>query len=293
MRLGNSCGARSRGRSPAGRGPRAASRPSTRIAHWGFPTWTCWKSPVAPVGAQPTDAVGAARRVVVAAQPHPAQVQAAVVGEVIAGRISPAAVWIEKRVAGPSILAGAGTGPPRGPRCPDSSASEPSGLKIRRRATKPGSRARTGAGCRRRGHPGVGRAQAADPGRGELEGQRRALDDQVVVAERLPLLEVHAGQCMCTFASVMLSRALSSAKTPLVLLALVSVLSLGRAVVHAGRAVPVAVQPRRRAHADLRRGLLRQRGAGDRRDSAAAGGALRRRAARAPTPTPSTRSWPS
>src|ERR1700683_1063705 len=61
-----------------------------------------------------------------------------VVGEVIGGRISPAAVWIEHE----SLFA-----QPRRRRyitaClapfPDSSASEPSGLKIRRRAMNPGS----------------------------------------------------------------------------------------------------------------------------------------------------------
>ena len=58
----------------------------------------------------------------------------AVVGEVIVGRISPAAVWMENV----SVVA-----QPRRRRyrtasrapLPDSSASEPSGLKIRSRAT--------------------------------------------------------------------------------------------------------------------------------------------------------------
>ena len=41
--------------------------------------------------------------------------------------------------------------------------------------------------------PEVGLADAPDPLLGELPGQRRRLDDDVVVAERLPLLELHLG----------------------------------------------------------------------------------------------------
>src|ERR687894_489021 len=42
-----------------------------------------------------------------------------------------------------------------------------------------------------RAHPGVPRADAPDPLTGELERKVPLLDDDVVVAERLPLLEAH------------------------------------------------------------------------------------------------------
>ncbi len=75
---------------------------------------------------------------------------------------------------------------------PDSSASEPSGLKIRSRATKPGS---SGGGEQQDAvgaDAGVAVAEALDARRGQLERQRARLEDEVVVAERLPLLEAQA-----------------------------------------------------------------------------------------------------
>ncbi len=58
-------------------------------------------------------------------------------GPVMCGRISPAPVWIEKRSASVQPLRRRNMHASRAP-LPDSPASEPSGLKIRRRATKPG-----------------------------------------------------------------------------------------------------------------------------------------------------------
>ena len=115
-----------------------------------------------------------------------------VVGPVIVGRISPAAVSIEKtsesvqprrrryRIASRAPL-------------PDSSASEPSGLKIVSRATKPGS-----SGARQQQDPvgedaEVAGADARTRAGVSANGSSRCLDHDVVVAERLPLLELSCG----------------------------------------------------------------------------------------------------
>ena len=103
-----------------------------RIAHCGLPIVTCWKRGPAtsPVPSAPAGKCSERSR----ARPMSTR---QVVGPRIVGRISPAAVWIENwswsvqparrryRIASRAPL-------------PDSSASEPSGLKIRSRATKPG-----------------------------------------------------------------------------------------------------------------------------------------------------------
>ena len=59
-------------------------------------------------------------------------------GPVMCGRISPAPVWIEKRSESVQPLRRRYMTASRAP-LPDSPDSEPSGLKMRRRATKPGS----------------------------------------------------------------------------------------------------------------------------------------------------------
>ena len=84
-----------------------------------------------------------------------------VVAEWIVGRISPAAVWIENCArVGPAARRRYRIAS-RAP-LPDSSASEPSGLKIRRRATKPGlRRAARARGRRRRRRRRGGRTGAA------------------------------------------------------------------------------------------------------------------------------------
>ena len=91
---------------------------------------------------------------------------------VIVGRISPATVWIENcrrsvqprrrryRIASRAPL-------------PDSSASEPSGLKIRRRATKPGLVGRRRARARRRRRGRSAGRTAADALGVSANGQRR------------------------------------------------------------------------------------------------------------------------
>ena len=74
---------------------------------------------------------------------------------------------------------------------PESSASEPSGLKIRRRATKPG--ASGGESSSTPSAPGPAWRSQSLPHRRrrEREAELGGLHDQVVVAERLPLLEPH------------------------------------------------------------------------------------------------------
>ena len=75
---------------------------------------------------------------------------------------------------------------------PDSSASEPSGLKIAQVAPRTaGPRAATAAARRRRTRRSGPSHSVRDARRRQLERELVPLDDQVVVAERLPLLESH------------------------------------------------------------------------------------------------------
>ena len=75
---------------------------------------------------------------------------------------------------------------------PDSSASEPSGLKIRSSATNPGSSvSRISSSTPSEPIPVCGAQSARTRAGGQLERQLTFLDDDVVVAERLPLLEAH------------------------------------------------------------------------------------------------------
>ena len=74
---------------------------------------------------------------------------------------------------------------------PESSASEPSGLKIRSDATKPGSSVRLSSSTPSAPGPECGSQSRRTRSRRQLERQRVALDDQVVVAQGLPLLEAH------------------------------------------------------------------------------------------------------
>ena len=85
-------------------------------------------------------------------------------------------------------------------------------------------------------------------------------------------------QCMCTVASAMVRRTLPSASTPLLAARRrLGALARRRAALLLGEPCQSPCNTRRRAHADLRRGLLRQRGPGDRRASG------RRRARITPT----------
>ena len=74
---------------------------------------------------------------------------------------------------------------------PDSSASEPSGLKIRSRATAPRASGGESSSTPSRAGSGVAVAQSAHCRGREREGEVGRLHDQVVVAECLPLLEPH------------------------------------------------------------------------------------------------------
>jgi hypothetical protein len=93
------------------------------MAHCGFPTEISWKE-------RPATSPAPARRAVPMSIRH-------VVSETIVARIAPAAVSIANRSAAVAPERRRYMIAWRAP-LPDSSASEPSGLKIRSRATKPG-----------------------------------------------------------------------------------------------------------------------------------------------------------
>ena len=166
---------------------------ATAIAHCGLPIETCWKRHVAPAGA-------AARRARRRRPPgkslelrlaRPMSTRAGRRAGDRAGGSRPAAVWIEKLSASVQPRRRRYRIASRAP-LPDSSASEPSGLKIRRsRDEARVARRRTAAARRRRTTPKWASHSIADARRRQLERQLVALDDQVVVAERLPLLESH------------------------------------------------------------------------------------------------------
>src|ERR1700716_317368 len=105
-------------------------------------------------------------------------------------------------------------------------------------------------------------ADPASPLRGQLERKRLGLDDQVVVAERVPLLEVHAGAVYVPSPGDG-----QMARTPLLparpTRARVPVFA-GSARVVARGALPGPLPLARGPRAGVRRGLLRQCRAGDR-----------------------------
>ena len=125
----------------------------------------------------------------------------------------------------------------------------------------------------------MGGADRPDPRRGQLERQRFAPRRsrsrcRALATSRTP----RRRQCMCTVARAMVTRLQASARhaaawprrsLPLWLLGACSSCRLRRGW-RGSRAVPLAVPHIDRPHPDLRRGLLRQRGARDRRDRAAA-----------------------
>ena len=90
-----------------------------------------------------------------------------------------------------SSRGGAGTGSPGGRRCRTARPREPSGLKIRRRATKPGSSGGASSSTPSAPTP-KWRSHSCGRSPGVSGAGSVAFDDQVVVAERLPLLESHA-----------------------------------------------------------------------------------------------------
>ena len=117
-----------------------------------------------------------------------------VVGDVIVARISPASVLIENSVLGrPAAapqeqdrLARAVPGEVglRAVGIEDPHVRDESGLVGLARA----------AGCRPTADAGVRGAEPADSRGRQLERERAFVQDHVVVAERLPLLEVHRAQ---------------------------------------------------------------------------------------------------
>ncbi len=113
-----------------------------------------------------------------------------VVGPVIVGRISPATVWMRNVSESVQPERRRYMIASRAP-LPDSSASLPSGLKMRRLATNPrsvgGEQLEHAVGA----DAEVRVAEPSDAAGAERHGQRVALHDQVVVAQRLPLLEAH------------------------------------------------------------------------------------------------------
>ena len=113
-----------------------------------------------------------------------------VVGEVIVARISPASVLIEKRVL---------VGPAAAAQVQDRLARAVAGelglgaVRVEDPQARDEPRL-VGLGEQQdpvRADAGVRRADAPDPRRRQLERERALLEDHVVVAERLPLLEVH------------------------------------------------------------------------------------------------------
>ena len=140
-----------------------------------------------------------------------------VVAPVMCGRISPAAVWIEKRSESVQPARRRYMTASRAP-LPDSSASEPSGLKIRSRATNPALGRLAQQEDPVRADAGVRIADALDAAGRELERQGPLLEDEVVVAERLPLLETdrgHAGaESMVAATSSGVRPPMSTSSTP-------------------------------------------------------------------------------
>ena len=128
----SSCSPRSPGPNAPGRAPRG--RPPTSIAHCGFPTLTCWNAHSRPADVHgPGAVVGPGRVVAEVSDARPISI-AAVPGPVIVGVTSPALVMIEKVSASVHPCERRYRTASRAP-LPESSASDPSGLKIRSSAT--------------------------------------------------------------------------------------------------------------------------------------------------------------
>ena len=115
----------------AGRSSAASASVSvTRIAVWGLPISTCWYAQRRPPASSSPSPRSRARPM--------STVQR--VSDSMRGRSSPATVWMENSRASVHPRRCRYMIASRAP-LPESSASEPSGLKIRRRATNPGSSA--------------------------------------------------------------------------------------------------------------------------------------------------------
>ena len=108
----------------------------------------------------------------------------------IVGRISPAAVWIENcRCVGPAAAAQVHDRLARA--VARQLGLRPVGVEDPQRATNPARRRRRAPARRRRRSPVCAVAQRRHALGRQRERQRVALDDDVVVAQRLPLLEAH------------------------------------------------------------------------------------------------------
>ena len=129
------------------------------------------EAPLAPVGGERAGAVvGSARVVARSAAARGPCPPGSVVGPRIVGRISPAAVWIEKVSESVQPRSRRYMIASRAP-LPDSSASEPSGLKMRSRATKPRSSGGCSSSTPSAPTPVWGAHSAAHALGGELPGQ--------------------------------------------------------------------------------------------------------------------------
>ena len=187
-------GARSAGRRRAGRAPRARRRRRSRIAHCGLPIETCWKRHSRPAGAR-------ARRAVVRrpdgksleVQPRAAHVDAA--------RASPG----DRRpdLAGGGLdREGVGVGPAAAAQVHDRLAGAVArelglravGVEDPQLGHEAALARAARAAARRRRRRRVGVAQPATRAGVSSKGSSSRLDDEVVVAERLPLLELHGAR---------------------------------------------------------------------------------------------------
>ena len=162
------------------------------MAHCGLPIETNWKSKLRPAASSvprpSSPPLGKSGAVSLARPMSTVQVRS----PVMRGRTSPAAVETEKVSWSVQPLRRRYMTASRTP-LPDSSASEPSGLKMRRSATKALSRGLVEQQDAVAAHPGVRRAERAHARGRQLDAELALLDDRVVVAQGLPLLEPHSG----------------------------------------------------------------------------------------------------
>ena len=288
---------RSPGRSPADRARSRAASSSDADGALGVADLDMLKVPCAAGGVELARPVGRAARVVGAAQTHAADVEAArrrrgdrradlarrgLDRELI--RVRPAAATqVEHRLAG-AIARELGLG---AIGVEDPQPGDEPGLIGRREQQDPVGEHTGVPGAQRRGS---GRASARTASCVGLEDHDSRCPGPAT--SRSP----RGGECMCTVARRHAPSAHTVARRSSPLLAAragARSLSLRGARPAARRALPVAVHEGRRSHADLRRGLLRQRGPRDRRHPAARPVRTTPVPRSAPTPTPSIPSWPS
>ena len=164
----------------------------TSIEHCGFPTWTNWKRNSRPAALDhPVAVLAAAGKVALGAQARPAHVHRA-------GRrtADPRPDLARGRAHAEAVVLG-----PAGAAQVHHRLAHAVARQLGLRAVgvvdaQVGHEAPLVAGTQQQepvgADPGVGRAERADPLRGQLEGQLALLHERVVVAQGLPLLEAHA-----------------------------------------------------------------------------------------------------